>query len=240
MKDPFNVTSMKKITEPINDETKKILKRLTTAKNSIQVDEIINTLNNYVQGAINIRNPLNIAENLHNGNYIERVNTSQLWTMKRFYDMVHYNVGLIDVGKNFLSQKNYHGAFESFHSAKYSQGLLDMTKNIVDEVKKGNRNNIGYAKKALVDIVQFEGKERAKEYINTIADAYMAEHKALMKMPHHHNDNTYLYDALGLYRLNNNVLGIAKTSTKIAYHKLAHHKENPNNKRIEMDNHFHA
>lgn len=205
-----------------------------------QIDETINKLNDYLRGAIKINNPLNIAENLHNGHYVEKSNISQLWTLKRFYDILHYNVGLIDIGKRFLSQKNYHGAFESFHSARYSQGLLDITKNIIDEVKKGDRNNIGYAKKALVDIVQFEGKERAKEYINTIADAYIKEYKALMKKDHHHNDNTYLYEALGLYKLNNNMLGVAKTTAKIAYHRMAHHTDNSYSKSAQLDNHFHV
>jgi hypothetical protein len=228
VKDPFNVadaTKMRNITGAISDETKKILKKLTKKKESIQVDGIIDTLNKYISGAIKINNPLNIAENLHNGHYIERVNNSQLWTMKNFYERLKYNVGLIDIGRKFLSQKNYHGAFETFHIARYSQGLLDMTKNIVDEVKKGNRNNIGYAKKALVDIVQFEGKERAKEYSNIIADAYIKDYlsleitdpkKRLMEMEYKKHN---LDDALELYNLNGNIIKKLKTYNMKLRHK---------------------
>ncbi len=212
-------------------------------KEKIKIDDMIHTLNEYIQGTIKIVNPLNVAENLHNGHYVDRSNISQLWTFKRFYDLLNYNVGLIDVGKSFLSQKNYHGAFESFHSAKYSQGLLDMTKNIIDEVKNGNRDNIGYAKKALVDIVLLEGKEHPKKdvvkhYINTIADAYIAEYKSLLKNSHH-RDTSYLNEALGLYRLNNNMLGIAKTTAKIAYHKMAHHTDDSNSAKIGVHDHLH-
>ena len=227
--------TIKKITEPINDETKRILKKLTTAKNSIQIDEIINTLNNYVHGAVKLSNPLNVAENLHKGNYIERGNISQLWIMKRFYETVNYNAGLIDVGNGFLSKKNYHGAFESFHSAKYSPGLIEMTKNIVNEVKTGDRRNIGYAKKALVDIVQLEGNKNVKEYINTIADAYISEYKSLLK--HHTKHNVYLYDARELYSLNKNMLGVAKTTAKIAYHKMGQ-ADDSYSKNTSIDNQF--
>lgn len=209
----------------------------------VKIDDVIQTLNEYIKGTIKVVNPLKIAENLHNGHYANRSNTSQLWTFKRFYELLNYNVGLIDVGKSFLSQKNYHGAFESFHSARYSQGLLDMTKSIVDEVKNGNRNNIGYARKALVDIVLLEGKEHPKKdlvksYINTIADAYIAEYKSLIKNGHH-KDNSYLKDALGLYRLNNNMLGIAKTSAKIAYHKMAHHSDDSSYANVGVHDNLH-
>lgn len=216
---------------------------IISGKEKIKIDDLINTLNKYIQGTIKIVNPLNVAENLHNGHYVNRSNISQLWTFKRFYDMLKYDVGLIDVGKRFLSQKNYHGAFESFHSAKYSQGLLDMTKNIIDEVKNGNRSNIGYAKKALVDIVLLEGKAHPKKevvrnYINTIADAYISEYKSLLKNNHYKN-TSYLNEALGLYRLNNNILGIAKTAVKIAYHKIAHHTDDSNSTKIDIHDHLH-
>ena len=221
-------------------EAKKVLNRLKFDKDSIHLDAIINTLNNYLQGTIKISNPLNIAENLHNGHYVDKSNISQLWTLKRFYELLHYNVGLIDIGRKFLSDRNYHGAFESFHSAKYSQGLLDMTKEIVDEVKKGNRNNIGYAKKALTDIILFEGKEYPKkdiikQYINTIADAYIMEYKHILKNSHQ-KDITYLYEALGLYNLNNNLIGIAKTTAKIAYHKITYNDNSNTSKMLDINN----
>ncbi len=215
---------------------KDLIDSMATGK--IQIDDVINKLNEHVRGAIKISNPLNIAENLHNGHYVDRSNVSQLWSLKRFYDTLHYNIGLIDVGKKFLSQKNYHGAFESFHSAKYSQGLLDMTKSIVNEVKAGRRDNIGYARKALVDIVGLEGNNRVHKYINTIADAYIKEYQSLLKT-HHGADDSYLYDALGLYKLNNNVLGIAKATAKIAYYKMAH-KEDSHSKSIGIENHFNS
>lgn len=215
---------------------------ITPESGKAKIDSILQILNNYLQGAIKISNPLNVAENLHKGHYVDSSDISQLWTFKRFYDLLNYNVGLIDVGKKFLSKKNYHGAFESFHSAKYSQGLLDMTKSIVDEVRLGNRNNIGYAKKALIDIVLFEGQNHAKEdnikrYINTIADAYMKEYKISLKG--RHTDNSYLYEALGLYKLNNNMLGIAKTTAKIAYHRMAHHTDDYSSAKIDVHDHLH-
>lgn len=212
---------MTKINSPVVDKTKEILKKLNTKKNNIQLDILINTLNKYIQGAIELSNPLNVAKNLHKGNYIERINGSQLWTMKKFYEMLNYTDGLIDVGNRFLIRKNYHGAFQSFHIARYSPGLIEMTKMIVEEVKTGNRHNIAYAKNALVDIVQLEGNKDVKEYINTIAEAYITEYKHLMKHHTKHNAyNTYLYDARELYKLNKNMIGVAKTTAKIAYHKM--------------------
>lgn len=185
------------------------------------IDKIIYKLQKYVFGKLKINNPIEVAKNLHSNNYINIANISQLWTLKKFFETINYPTGIIDIGMRFLKEKNYHGAYESFSSITYTPGLIELTKEVVKEVKNGNRNNIGYAKKALVDIVNSEGNKNVKEYIDTIANAYFLEYKDNIKKTHHKDDN-YLFEALQLYKLSNNKIGILKISSRIFYHKFSH------------------
>ncbi|MGV8150909.1 MAG: hypothetical protein ACP5NV_04225 [Candidatus Woesearchaeota archaeon] len=193
------------------------------------VDEFLDTLTRHVNRDINKNiksfNPLSLAKNLHKGSYIEKANYSQLWIMKNLYEQIQYVSGLVDIGNKFLSQKNYHGAYESFHAAKYTPGLLDIVKNVVQEVKSKKpyvRDHIGYAKKALVDIVKLdhiakiEGKEgvtQLNHYINTIAEAYIQEYESLPVR--NVERKQYLEHAKELYSLNKNILGKLKVSGKL-------------------------
>lgn len=197
-----------------------------TKENNVEL--ILNKINNYLYGTAKIMDPLKIAENFHSGNYISMVNKSQLWNLKKFYETINYKIGLVDVGKKFMENSNYHGAYESFHSAKYVQGLLEIAKKIVQEVKEGNRNNIGYAKKALTDIVKLEGKSsitNLKKYINDIADAYIQEYNETNRTNHNKRIDC-LHDALELYKLSNNKLKIFKTSLKMIYHNISYTQSN--------------
>lgn len=200
------VGEISKIADFVSYDDKIIHNTFNEEKNTFKMEHIIDTINNYIQGEIRLRDPLTVAENLHKGNYVENASDYQLWALKRFYEKTNYVVGLVDVGRKFLSKKRYHGAFEAFHVAEYSQGLLDVVKDVVDEVHSGNRKNIVYAKKALDDIVKIEGKkgvgDDVRTYINTIAEAYIKQYEIDLDSKEYRADKNYLTSALHLYKLN--------------------------------------
>ena len=230
MRDSSFMGNMKNTDSKINSGAKRIMNMLKTTKKQLALDSTINLFNNYVNSEIkNLKdnfNPIDIAKNLHMGNYAESATENQLFAMNRIYKQVNYKLGLIEVGYQFLSKNNYHGAIQSFVPAKHVQGLLDVTKAIIKEVQENkNSNNIGYAKTALESIVKFEGKNKVvKEYINIIADAFMGEYKSLdapqseraMIM---NSKKEYLDSAIELYKLNGNILGRIKAYNIKRQHK---------------------
>lgn len=176
--------------------------------------------------------PLAMARNLKQMDYLSKATTMDLWNIKKLYEDVKDRKGLIYIGDRFLSQKNYHGAYEAFHAAQYNPGLLDMTRQIVRELKTDSsparHSEISYAKKALVDIVENGRKEmdhvekkEVHRYINTIADAYYREYKESTR----HDgarDESYLKDAQELYMLNHRFLKVMGLATRQAYDRFAH------------------